>query len=297
MKNTTSSISLIILFVLCLSGWGSSDTNIKIGGNITTSYITDAIVTDFRKNNDEFNTESSNSNEDSAFSELCNKKLSLVNATREMNVIEKKLCSKNGVNIGKLKVGLNALVVVVNSKNTVIYCLTYEKIRAIWGYNDRRKISSWHDLDRNTGDVDIVPLSPNNAEGDLSFMEKSILFHKTATGDQYDMTIRDNVEVFNDPSKLMKHLSNDKYAIAFTGYKNYIKNENDFNIIAIEDQYHRCVRPSITNIKKGVYNLSQPLYIFYNEDEFSKGVTKDFISFYEANKNRVAENVGYISAD
>lgn len=291
MNNITPLKFILTLSLLGLGGWGT--TTIKTGGDQNASKITNFVVENFIKQEDSFEVDEVTKDEDEAFIKFCKGDIDLVNSSRAMNAHEQKLCSQKRTKYKEKIIGLNAIIVIVNNKNTVIHCLDSDKIRGIWGFDDRRHIASWQALYPDTKDQAIVPIAPDNE--DLVFIEKNILSHDNSMGDYQEMQVRSNVKKFEDVNEMFNFLYNNKYAIAFTNYKEFMKVQEHFNPISIEDEYRRCVQPNLANISKNKYkSLSRPLYVYYNSKTFSSSTEKDFIDFYMHNYKQAAEMSGYI---
>lgn len=293
MNDTPKKILITCVFLL-LGGWGS--TTIKIGGDENATKITNFVAKNFAQQDDSLKVDNSTSNDNEAFEEFCKDNIDLVNSSRPINAHEKKMCSENGTRFSEMIIGVNAIVVLVNQRNTVIHCLDEEQIRGIWGFEGRRHISSWKHLYQNTPEQAIIPLAPLNE--DLNFMEANVLSHNNAMGDYEDIKIRGNVKTFTNVDEMLNYLYNDKYSIAFVSYSDYARSKEHFNSIDIKDEFHRCVQPNVANISKGKYKLLQkPLYVYYNTKTFSSGVEEEFISFYSHNRKKASEMAGYIPYD
>ena len=282
-----------MLFSLC--SWGASTIN--MGGAPITTSLTELIAKNFSKQVSELVLNNITNDETAAIKAFCNNEIQLLNTARDFDKDEVQACIDNGVKMGKLDVATDAIIVLVRKSNTVIYCLNIDKIRRIWGYSGRQRISSWQTLYPNTYEASIIPIAPGDAQGDVSFFETHILYHKNALGDMEKMQLREDVKNYPKATDMLAHIKQNQYTIGFVNYRHYLEDKEHVNAISIEDEYRRCVEPNPANISTGKYShLTRPLRLYYNKKVLSSDKVKEFLIYYDKNKDKGAKMLGLFPA-
>src|SRR5262249_23603970 len=171
----------------------------------------------------------------------------------------------------RLQLGAQALVVVVNAKNTAVTCLTTDEIGKLFGIDSTSKVKKWSDVNAKFPGTDLLVITPTDGDPQTNFLlAKSIKavapLRRTDTNEN------------DDPLWRAAAVQNVEGGITYMAYSDLKKSTSSVKAIQV-DAGKGCVEPNEGNIKNGTYPLAEPLYIVLNLNTFSRADIKAFAWF------------------
>lgn len=287
--NHTKWILPLLAIALLLGTTGCKDEEeINIAGSSTVEPVTNAIIEAFKAENPDIKVTNTSTGTGGGFKEhFIPGRTAINNASRPIKDSEKEAAKENGIEAIELKIGIDALSVVVNPEADWADSMTFEQLARIWG--DKNRAKKWSDLDPDWPDEDIQLLGPTNASGTYDYFSETVLEgQKHIPSSEYQGTEHDNV--------IVNAVKNSKYAMGYFGFAYYVKNEASLKAVAIAEKAGDTpVKPSMDTAQSNEYPLSRPLFIYVSKKELEKPHVKKFVEFYirKAATDLVSE-VGYV---
>ena len=97
-----------------------------------------------------------------------------------------------------------------------------------------------------------------------------------------------------DDNVLVQGIANDKNALGYFGFANYLENSNKLKAVTI-DAGKGPVMPSAQTVENGSYQpLSRPIFIYVNKKSAAKPEVKEFVEYYLKNAAPLVKEVKYV---
>lgn len=189
----------------------------------------------------------------------------IANSSRNIKDKEIALARGKGINPYEIKVGLDGLGVVVNTKNSVSK-LTMQQLADIF----TGKISNWKELGGK--DERIVLLSREVNSGTHVYFKEHVLRKGSPDGKE---EFAQNALLLPSSQAIADEAAGNPAAIGYYGM-GYISPKQKPVAIA-RDEKSEYVEPTIDNVLSGKYPISRPLFIYTNGEP--KGLVKKFVDF------------------
>ena len=189
----------------------------------------------------------------------------IANSSRNIKDKEIALARGKGINPYEIKVGLDGLGVVVNTKNSVSK-LTIQQLADIF----TGKISNWKELGGK--DERIVLLSREVNSGTHVYFKEHVLRKGSPDGKE---EFAQNALLLPSSQAIADEVAGNPAAIGYYGM-GYISPKQKPVAIA-RDEKSEYVEPTIDNVLSGKYPISRPLFIYTNGEP--KGLVKKFVDF------------------
>ncbi|OGW92925.1 MAG: hypothetical protein A3K16_02685 [Omnitrophica bacterium RIFCSPLOWO2_01_FULL_45_24] len=189
----------------------------------------------------------------------------IANSSRNIKDKEIALARGKGINPYEIKVGLDGLGVVVNTKNSVSK-LTIQQLADIF----TGKISNWKELGGK--DERIVLLSREVNSGTHVYFKEHVLRKGSPDGKE---EFAQNALLLPSSQAIADEAAGNPAAIGYYGM-GYISPKQKPVAIA-RDEKSEYVEPTIDNVLSGKYPISRPLFIYTNGEP--KGLVKKFVDF------------------
>ncbi|OGX00242.1 MAG: hypothetical protein A3I73_00030 [Omnitrophica bacterium RIFCSPLOWO2_02_FULL_45_16] len=189
----------------------------------------------------------------------------IANSSRNIKDKEIALARGKGINPYEIKVGLDGLGVVVNTKNSVSK-LTMQQLADIF----TGKISNWKELGGK--DERIVLLSREVNSGTHVYFKEHVLRKGSPDGKE---EFAQNALLLPSSQAIADEVAGNPAAIGYYGM-GYISPKQKPVAIA-RDEKSEYVEPTIDNVLSGKYPISRPLFIYTNGEP--KGLVKKFVDF------------------
>lgn len=186
----------------------------------------------------------------------------------------------------EIRVGTDALAVVVNPANDFVDSLTLEQLAQVFGGAE-----TWADVDASWPDEPILRFIPGTDSGTFDYFVEEVF---DEDGEPIQGTYgASTVQLSEDDNVLLQGVSENPYAIGFFGYAYYAENPDALKVLSIEG-----VEPSLENVDNNSYPLARPLFIYTDATVIAeKPQVGQFVTYYLNIVNDVVVEVGYFPAN
>jgi len=206
----------------------------------------------------------------------------IANASRAINESEVESCRSIGREPIEIRVGTDALAVVVNTENDFISNATLEEVALIFSTAE-----TWSDVNPDWPDEPIQRFIPGTDSGTFDYFVEEIFEEN-----EEPILSASNTQLSEDDNVLVQGVLGSPYAIGFFGYAYYFENAGQLNILSIEG-----VEASAETVDSGDYPLARPLFIYSDAGIMQqKPQVAAFINFYLTNVDEEVRAVGYFPA-
>jgi phosphate binding protein len=223
----------------------------------------------------------------------------IANASRSIDEDEIALCEGNGREPIEVRVGTDALSVVISPGNTFATELTLAELATVFSLPAG---STWDQVNPEFPAHPIALYSPGADSGTFDYFNE-IVFPEEFEAEDFVSPILDtgaNI-VGEDDNVTVQGVSEDgctegdtstTCAIGFFGYAYYAENQGALVAVAVDG-----VAPSAETVDDNSYPISRPLFMYTAASVIDeKPQVADFIAFYLNNVNDVIGEVGYFPA-
>jgi phosphate transport system substrate-binding protein len=171
---------------------------------------------------------------------------------------------------------------VVSAENDFVDSLTVDELASIWAADGG--VTTWADVNPDWPAEPIELYGPGTASGTFDYFNEEILGEEREPRTDYTPSEDDNV--------LVQGIAGSPYALGYFGFSYYEENADSLKALAIDG-----VEPTIESISDGSYTpLGRVLYIYVSAAELTGNeAVAEFVKFYVATANELAESVGYIA--
>ena len=183
----------------------------------------------------------------------------------------------------EIRVGTDALAVVVSKSNTFIREATIEDLAKIFS-----TALTWKEVNSSWPNEEILRFIPGTDSGTFDFFTEEV-FDK----DTKPILSADNLQLSEDDNILVQGILGSPYAIGFFGYAYYAENQDKLNILRIEG-----IEPTDKTVDNNSYPLARPLFMYTTANIMQeKPQVAAFIAFYLTYVNDEIKKVGYFPAN
>jgi phosphate binding protein len=262
---------------------------INTGGSSTVYPLSVAIVENFKKDGfkGEVNVDLIGSG--AGIARFCRGEYDVANSSRAMTQREIDTCQPAGG--GKpiqFQVGIDALTIVVNPKNTWVRNLNNSQLALIFSGQAR----TWKQVNREWPDQPIRVYSPGTDSGTYDYFVEQVFKNLPSAQRRAIIPQVPGVQLSEDDNVLVAGVESDVNAIAYFGYAYYEENKSKLKAVNYEG-----VAPSAATVANGRYKFARPLFIISAEPILrGKPQVAGFINYYLTNVNKVIRRVGYFPA-
>ena len=290
----TLGMTFLFAIIACSSDEVSSTSNsdtvsldgiVEVDGSSTVSPVSEAVAEEFKKQFPKTNVLVGVSGSGGGFKRFVIGETDISNASRDIKPSEAEKAKSNGVGFAELRIGMDGLSVMVNTKNTFVDCLTTTELKKIW--EPGSLINNWNEIRPSFPDQKLRLYGPGTDSGTFEFFTHEINGQSGASRDDYTMSEDDNVVV--------QGISGDQNSLGYFGYAYYAANKDKLKVIGI-DSGEGCIVPTAETIDDASYKpLTRPLYIYVNKSSYAnKKVVQEFVDFYMQEAGALTAEVGYV---
>ena len=287
-------MTFLFAIIACSSGEISSTSNsdtapltgtVEVDGSSTVAPVSEAVAEEFKNQFPKTNVLVGVSGSGGGFKRFVIGETDISNASRDIKPSEAEKAKANGIDFAELRIGMDGLSVMVNTKNTFVDCLTTAELKKIW--KPGSLINNWNEIRSSFPDQKLRLYGPGTDSGTFDFFTDEINGQSGASRDDYTMSEDDNVVV--------QGISGDQNSLGYFGYAYYEANKDKLKVIGI-DSGEGCIVPSAETIDDASYKpLTRPLYIYVNKSSYTnKKVVKEFVDFYMQEAGALTAEVGYV---
>lgn len=214
----------------------------------------------------------------------------ITGASRPIKEEELATCRANGIEPLELRIGTDALAVVVNNENDFLSDVTIEDLAMIFG-----GAQLWSDVQPAWPNRPIGLFIPGTDSGTFDFFVETV-YDNDATlliGENGTRISDDpNLVTSEDDTQLVRNISTNPYAIGFFGYAYYENNQGNLTALSVEG-----IAPSAETVEDKTYPLGRPLFIYVSQEALANDPhIANFVNFYLQEAPAEVEAVGYFPA-
>lgn len=209
----------------------------------------------------------------------------IANASRAIKDSEVESCKAIGREPIELRVGTDALAVVVSSENNFLTNLSIEQLGQILSGT----LTTWNQIDPAFPAEKILVFSPGADSGTFDYMVEATL---EEMGGKEALLGLDGAQFSEDDNFLVQGVVGSPYAIGYFGFAYYVENMDTLKAVSIEG-----VSPEQASVDAGTYPLARPLFMYTDAKILAeKPQVVAFVNFYLTNVNDNIVDVGYFPA-
>jgi phosphate binding protein len=205
----------------------------------------------------------------------------------------------------EIRVGTDALSLVISPGNTFATELTYEEIATAFSLTDAA--ATWADVNPDFPAHPIQLFTPGNDSGTFDFFNEEIFPEEYEADETSPISTSIAQVVGEDDNVTVQGVAGDgctegdlstTCAIGYFGYAYYAENADELVAVSVDagegDGY---VLPGDESVNEGTYPLARPLFMYTDGGIVAeKPQVAEFIAFYLNNVNEVIGDVGYFPA-
>lgn len=203
----------------------------------------------------------------------------MVNASRPIQLAERRACLENGREPLEFRVGTDAVAIVVSRENDFAQDITLNELRLLFS-----TAVTWADVRPTWPAEPILRYAPGTASGTFDYFVEQVLAR-----DPLVLLGAANLVTSEDDHVLVQGVESSPYAVGFFGFAYYVADAAQLRPLAVEG-----VPPQPQTVETGLYPLARPLFIYTTADIMQdKPQVAAFINFYLAHVNEEIQEVGY----
>ena len=205
------------------------------------------------------------------------------NASRPIKDSERASCESIGRNPIEIRVGTDAVAVVVSKENDFAKAATLEELALIFGEG----AETWADVNPEWPDEPILRFIPGTDSGTFDF------FTEVVFDENEDPHLKaSNTQLSEDDNVLVQGVLGSPYAVGYFGYAYYVENEDAMNVLSIDG-----IAPTKESVDSNSYPLARPLFIYTDAKIMQeKPQVAAYVNFFLTYVNEEIGAVGYFPA-
>lgn len=263
------------------------DGLIQIDGSSTVFPVSEAMAEEFMDANPGSQVVVGVSGTGGGFRKFCAGETDISNASRPVKDEELEACAENGIEPIELRVGTDALTVVVPADSEVFPGespnITSDELAAIWGPEAEGTVTRWNQVNSSWPNAPIGLFGPGTDSGTFDFFTDEINGEEGASRADYTASEDDNIIVLG--------VSRDPNAMGYFGLAYFLENQDTLKALSVDG-----VEPTPENAKDDSYSLARPLFIYVSPAALDKPEVRAFVEFYleTARDTDLITEVGYV---
>ncbi|WP_324665170.1 PstS family phosphate ABC transporter substrate-binding protein [Haloarcula sediminis] len=265
---------------------GPPDRTVAVTGSGTVYPLAQAVAERFREREPDVDVSLSRTGTGGGFNnQFCTGQADFNNASRPITAEEGQLCADNGVEYHEIRLGVDAVTVVVNTDSDWVDCVTTAELREIWRADGA---TTWADVRAEWPDEEIERYGPASTSGTFDYFDEAVLGADATHTSGYEPTEQDKL--------IVQGVAGNRFAIGYLGLAYYRNNSDIVKALGVETD-SGCIEPSLDTAAGGEYPLSRPLYTYVNTDRLGEAHVAEFARFFveqSEDEALVADGVGYV---
>jgi phosphate transport system substrate-binding protein len=220
----------------------------------------------------------------------------IANASRKIKDTEVEACKAISREPLEVRIGTDALAVVVNPANDWLKDgVTLEELAKIYS----KDTVNWSDVNPAWPEFAIKRFSPGTDSGTFTYFVESVMdkaYVKDAVADkgkgEEALLGAANLQLSEDDNVLVQGVEGDKGAIGYFGYAYFQENAGKLKDLAING-----IAPTAETVDQNKYPLARPLFLYTTAQIMKdKPQVASLVNFFLTNVNEVIGKVGYFPA-
>lgn len=287
---------LIVLALTACRGTGTSAqnrggrgeiNNLSVDGSSTVFPISEAMAEEFMKTNPGVRVTIGISGTGGGFKKFCQGETDISNASRAIDVTERELCERNGIEYIEIPIALDGISVVINPANEFVQCLRVEELKRIWEPEAEGKIVNWNQVRSTFPNRPLRLFGPGTDSGTHDYFTDALGGKEQQSRGDYTASEDDNI--------IVQGVAADADGLGFFGYAYYQENQNKLKLVEI-DSGEGCIVPGPNTIADNSYKpFSRPEFIYINKSQADRPDVKAFVEFIMNPEHQyLISEVGYV---
>ncbi|MCX7841756.1 MAG: substrate-binding domain-containing protein [Clostridia bacterium] len=215
-------------------------------------------------------------------------KIDICGTTRRITSEEAAACKGAGIDYAEIKLGYDAVAVVVNKGNNWVDAMSITEMRKIWDSKGRARL--WSDVNAAWPGSELKLYSSKLEALSRNFFCTALYSNGSVNLSKYNTEVDDN-------KAWLEGITSDAGAAGFCGYAFYESNKDKLKAVGIITA-EGPVMPSYETIKSGAYSpLSRTMYLYVNKNSLGKDYIKAFVKMYLENVSKFVKAAGYLPCE
>ena len=258
--------------------------NIVTAGSSTVFPLSERMVERFKDEGFPGNISVDSIGSGAGFERFCSSgETDISNASRPIRDKEVVNCEKIGRDPIEIRVGTDALAVVVSKDNTFANDVSMEQLNSLFS-----AAANWSDVDPDWPAEPIQRFIPGTDSGTFDYFVEEVF-----DDDEEPILSAGNLQMSEDDNILVQGVLGGPYSVGFFGYAYYAENADKLNVLNIDG-----VEASKESVDDASYPLARPLFIYTTADiMMEKPQVAAFVAFYLTYVNEEVVDVGYFPAN
>jgi phosphate transport system substrate-binding protein len=219
------------------------------------------------------------------------KKLDICDASRPIQQKELDDCVASGVKFIELPIGIDAITIVVSTKNDFLQEITLTELQKLWapGAEGKGEVTKWSQVREGWPDQPVALYGADSASGTFEYFNEAVHHDKKKTRSDYTANPNDNI--------LIQGVEKNKYALGYIPYAYYVPRAKSLRAVKVKVKPDAAaVAPTPQTISSGGYHpFARPLFIYVNLQSLQRPEVASFAQFYVDNAAALSSNAGYIA--
>lgn len=257
--------------------------DIIIAGSSTVYPLTEAMVERFQNEGFAGNITIDSIGSGAGFERFCVAgETDISNASRPINEGEVESCQAIGREPLEIRVGTDALAIVVHPDNDWATNVTLEELAQLFSTAE-----TWADVNPAWPAEPVQRFSPGTDSGTFDYFVEAVLDEN-----EEPILSASNLQLSEDDNILVQGVEGSPYGIGYFGYAYYEENADRLGILNVAG-----VAPSAESVDAGEYPLARPLFIYSAPAVLcEKPQVAGFVNFYLTYVDEEIASVGYFPA-
>ncbi len=219
--------------------------------------------------------------EPAGFRRLCNGETDITTAYRDFTEEEAGNCAANNITTISVSLGSQSVVLVANSANDYLSCLTTDQIATTWRAESADTVDSWNQVNADFPETPIMLFAPENGSSDTDLMLLE------ASGSNLISRV-DTAESNADPlyrAAATANVDGGLTVMSWQDYQNVLgNNQANIQLVAV-DSGSGCVAPDENSIVDGTYPLTRSGQLLINKVSLARPEVQAFVWYLMSNEN------------
>ena len=258
--------------------------NIVTAGSSTVYPLSERMVERFKDEGFPGNISVDSIGSGAGFERFCSSgETDISNASRAIKGAEVTNCQAIGREPIEIRVGTDALAVVVSKDNAFADNVSMEQLHALFS-----TAANWSDINPDWPNEPIQRFIPGTDSGTFDYFVEEVFDE-----DEEPILSAGNLQMSEDDNILVQGVLGGPYSVGFFGYAYYAENADKLNVLNIDG-----VEASTESVDDASYPLARPLFIYTTADiMMEKPQVAAFVNFYLTYVNEEVVDVGYFPAN
>ncbi len=268
---------------------GEVTGNINTGGSSTVYPLSVELASRFKQDGYKGEIKVDSIGSGAGIQRFCRGEYDVANSSRAMTEAEVTGCKSNGKPI-QFQVGIDALTIVVNPKNTWVKSLSKKQLALIFS----GAAKTWKDVDSKWPANAIKLFSPGTDSGTFDYFTEHVFIGTDGKvlPNRKDIIPQVNgVNLSENDNVLVAGVEGDLNAIGYFGYAYFEENKRKLRALNFEG-----IAPNASTVNAGKYGFARPLFVISTGNIMKeKPQVGAFVNYYLGNVDKVIKKVGYFA--